>query len=170
MNRKRRIYGDRIEFSSLSCAPVNELGVVYLFGVLHKSFDFKIESIQSGFPDCIARRKIAANRWEEVRIEFEFNSRSFKTHAHNPDGVDVIVCWKHDWRHCPSSIEVIELKSILKDVEGIDSKLDQEIELNNWQRFCKEKRLQGLAFDEIAKLYKKNKTLIQKARQPRTNN
>ena len=66
-NRKR-LFGDKIAFNSLSCAPVNELGVVYLFGVLHDTFDFKIESIQSGYPDCLARRKIGNNRWEEVRI------------------------------------------------------------------------------------------------------
>ena len=59
----KRIFGDKISFKSLTCAPVNELGVVYLFGVLHDTFDFKIESIQAGFPDCIARRKIGKNRW-----------------------------------------------------------------------------------------------------------
>lgn len=75
--KRRRIFGDKIVFKSLSCAPVNELGVVYLFGVLHDIFDFKIESIQSGYPDCLARRKTGRNRWEEVRIEFEFESRSF---------------------------------------------------------------------------------------------
>ena len=41
MNSKNRIYGDKIEFASLSCAPVNELGVVYLFGVLHNSLDLE---------------------------------------------------------------------------------------------------------------------------------
>ncbi len=83
-NRRKRVFGDKINFKSLSCAPVNELGVVYLFGVLHDTFDLKIESIQAGFPDCIARRKIKHNRWEEVRIEFEFESRSFEVHRHDP--------------------------------------------------------------------------------------
>jgi hypothetical protein len=157
MNRKRRIYGDKIEFESLSCAPVNELGVVYLFGMLHKSFDFRIESIQSGYPDCIARRRVGKNRWEEVRIEFEFNSRSFQTHAHDPTGVDLIVCWKHDWKGCPSDIEVIELRTILKDVEKIDSSLQKKSELSSWQRFCQQKRLEGLDFAQIAKLWRKQK-------------
>jgi hypothetical protein len=75
-NRKR-VFGDKIQFKSLSCAPVNELGVVYLFGVLHDTFDFKIESIQAGFPDCIARRRIGANRWEEVRIGVEEIQKAF---------------------------------------------------------------------------------------------
>ena len=59
---RKRVFGDKISFMFLSCAPVNELGVVYLFGVLHDTFDFRIESIQSGFPDCIARRRFGANR------------------------------------------------------------------------------------------------------------
>jgi hypothetical protein len=42
---RRRVFGDKIEFKFLSCAPVNDLGVVYLFGVLHDIFDFKILSI-----------------------------------------------------------------------------------------------------------------------------
>jgi hypothetical protein len=62
----KRIFGKKINFKSLSCAPVNELGVVYLFGVLHDSFDFKIESIQASFPDCIARRQISRDKWEEL--------------------------------------------------------------------------------------------------------
>jgi len=93
---RQRVFGDKVQFKSLSCAPVNELGVVYLFGVLHDTFDFQIESIQAGFPDCLARRRIGANRWEEVRIEFEYESRSFVAHRHDPTGVDVIVCWKHN--------------------------------------------------------------------------
>lgn len=53
--------------------------------MLHDAFDFKIESIQSGFPDCIARRYMGSERWEELRIEFEFKSRTFLEHKHNPD-------------------------------------------------------------------------------------
>ena len=68
--RRKRVFGDKVQFKSLSCAPVNELGVVYLFGVLHETFDFKIESIQAGFPDCIARRQAGPNRGGEVGIEF----------------------------------------------------------------------------------------------------
>jgi len=56
MKKRKRTFGEKINFKSLSCAPINELGVVYLFGVLHDALDFKIESIQAGFPDCIARR------------------------------------------------------------------------------------------------------------------
>jgi hypothetical protein len=153
VNRKR-IFGDKIAFKSLSCAPVNELGVVYLFGVLHETFDFKIESIQSGYPDCVARRKVGKNRWVEIRIEFEYDSRSFKAHGHDPAGVDVIVCWKHNWKACPENIEVIELSALLGDAEQIDKQIQRKKTLTEWQLFAQQKRLEGLTFNEIARLWK----------------
>lgn len=153
-DNRKRIFGEKIGFKSLSCAPVNELGVVYLFGVLHDAFDFKIESIQSGFPDCVARRKIRQNKWEEVRIEFECDSKSFLSHKHNPDGVDVIVCWVHNWEKCPKRIEVIELTSLLGTTEQIDNDIKTKRQLNDGQKFCQQKRHEGLAFREIAKLWK----------------
>jgi len=155
-NRKR-IFGDKIAFKSLSCSPVNELGVVYLFGVLHDTFDFKIESIQAGFPDCVARRRIGSNRWEEVRIEFEFDSRSFVAHGHDPKGVDVIVCWRHNWKNCPKEIEIIELSKLMGDVEQIDTQIKMEKKLTVWQKFCQQKRLEGFGFSEIALMWKKQK-------------
>ncbi|OQW96491.1 MAG: hypothetical protein BWK74_08410 [Desulfobacteraceae bacterium A6] len=161
IENRKRIYGDKITFKSLSCAPVNELGVVYLFGVLHETFDFKIESIQAGYPDCLARRKVGKNRWEEVRIEFEYDSRSFKLHGHDPAGVDIIICWKHNWKECPKRIEVIELSSLLGDAEQIDSQIQTKKILTQWQLFAQQKRLEGLKFPEIATLWKEGK--IQKA-------
>lgn len=155
--KNKRIFGDKVDFKSLSCAPVNELGVVYLFGVLHDTFDFKIESIQAGFPDCIARRKVSDNRWEEVRIEFEYDSKSFETHGHDPDKVDIIICWQHNWENCPKNIEVIELSSLLIDVENIDEQIKVKRKLTEWQKFCQVKRLEGLEFTEIANLWKKQK-------------
>lgn len=156
----KRVFGDKVNFKSISCAPVNELGVVYLFGVQHETFDLKIESIQAGYPDCIARRKIGKNRWEEVRIEFEYESRSFEKHRHDPDGVDVIVCWVHNWKECPQRIEIIELSTILSKVEGIDGQIKEPKKLSEWQEFCQKKRLEGLKFSEIAQLWKIQKRRV----------
>jgi hypothetical protein len=154
---KGRVFGNRINFKSLACAPVNELGVVYLFGVLHDTFDLKIESIQSGFPDCIARRRIGSDRWEEVRIEFEYNSRSFVNHKHDPDRVNTIVCWNHNWNDCPAHIEVIELSSLLKDVTSINEEIKVKKKLTEYHQFCSEKRKEGFGFSEIAKMWQKRK-------------
>ena len=157
VSNSKRIFGDKINFKSLSCAPVNELGVVYLFGVLNDTFDFRIESIQAGFPDCIARRKIGKNKWKEVRIEFEYESKFFETHRYDPNQVDVIVCWIHNWKQCPKHIEVIELSTLINQAEQIDIEIKSKKKLSSWQKFCQEKRLEGLDFSEIARLWKKQK-------------
>jgi len=155
--KNRRIYGQKINFKSLSCAPSNELGVVYLFGVLHDAFDFKIESIQAGYPDCLSRRQISSDKWEELRIEFEYKSKAFVQHKHDPDKVDMIVCWKHDWTNCPDDIEVIELSSLIPDIEQIAQDVKQPGKLTAWNEFAREKRLQGLSFPEIARLWRQRK-------------
>ena len=162
--KSKRIFGQKIDFKSLSCAPANELGVVYLFGVLHDVFDFKIESIQAGFPDCIARRQLAPNRWEELRIEFEFNSKSFKQHKHDPTKVDMIVCWKHDWPDCPEYVEVIELSSKLKELADIDLEVEDPKRLSAWNKFCRQKRLEGFSFPEIAEMWHEKKGKRKKKR------
>jgi hypothetical protein len=133
--KSRRVFGSRLDFRSLACAPTNELGVVYLFGVLHDAFGFKIESIRAGFPDCIARRQLSKDRWEEVRIEFEFKSKSFLAHKHNLDGADVIVCWEHNWPECPDHIEVIELSSQLGDMESIAEEVKVPRKLSEYNNF-----------------------------------
>jgi len=107
-------YGSFINFRGLQHAPINEQGVVFLFGMICFELGFVIEAIRSGYPDCEAKRRIDRRRdqWERVRIEFEYHSSNFKEHCHDPKGCDVIVCWIHDWKECP--LEVVELKSVLE--------------------------------------------------------
>jgi hypothetical protein len=50
---------------------------------------------------------------QRVRIEFEFESRSFVKHRHPHNGCDLIVCWAHNWPQCPPNLEVIELNKVL---------------------------------------------------------
>jgi hypothetical protein len=87
--------------------PVNEQGVILLFGMVAKDLGYTIESVQNEFPDCEAKRQLGPNRWQRVNIEFEFESRNFREHRHPVSGCDVIVCWRHNWDDCP--IEVLEL-------------------------------------------------------------
>lgn len=89
----------------LEYAPVNELGVVFLFGSLARSLGFRVERIRPQFPDAIAVR--AGRR---VRLEFEYRSASFRLHGHDRRGCDVLVCWEHNWPSCPETLEVIELR------------------------------------------------------------
>jgi hypothetical protein len=109
-------YGDPLDFPFLRHEPVNELGVVLLFGMLAKELGYVVESMQAGFPDCEAKRQIGPKRWQRVQIEFEFESRNFLAHNHPLTGCDVIVCWHHNWPDCPAHIEVLELSSRIKSL------------------------------------------------------
>jgi len=109
-------YGSFLNFRGLQHAPINEQGVVFLFGMICFELGFIVEAVRSGFPDCEAKRRIDRKKdhWERVRIEFEYRSSTFREHGHNPSKCDLIVCWEHDWEECP--LEVIELKSVIKTI------------------------------------------------------
>ncbi len=112
------IYGDFINFRGLQHAPVNEQGVVFLFGMVCRELGYIVESVRSGFPDCEAKRRIrgAAGKWQRVRIEFEYQSRTFQAHGHDPDLCDIVVCWEDNWPNSP--IEVLELRSALQKLSS----------------------------------------------------
>lgn len=110
-----QLYGEPIEFRGLRHAPVNEQGVVYLFGMVSRELGFYIEAVQQGFPDCEGKYLYDAkkNLWAKARIEFEYEASSFQKHGHDSNQCDFIVCWINDWKGCP--IKVIELRTeILK--------------------------------------------------------
>ncbi len=112
----RPIYGNPIDFRGLRHEPVNEQGVVFLFGMVAKELGFMVEAVQSGFPDCEAKRQVGLSKWQRVRIEFEFESRNYRDGGHPVDGCDVIVCWRHNWPDCPAGLEIVELESIIKSL------------------------------------------------------
>jgi hypothetical protein len=105
--RDRPVYGRPLPWPELAHEPTNELGVVFVFGMMARKLGFVVHRLQAGFPDCIAMREMAPGLWQRVRIEFEFESRNFKKHKHRKDKCDVIVCWKHNWKDCP--LDVVEL-------------------------------------------------------------
>lgn len=109
-------YGSFLNFRGLQHAPVNEQGVVFLFGMVCFELGFAVEAVRTSYPDCEAKRRVNRKRdeWERVRIEFEYRSSDFRNHGHDPNGCDVIVCWEHDWSECP--LEVIELKTAINSL------------------------------------------------------
>ena len=112
----RTLYGGPIDFRGLRHEPVNEQGVVFLFGMLAKELGYMVEALQKGFPDCEAKRQIVPGRWQRVLIEFEYESKNFRDHGHPANGCDLIVCWRHNWPDCPKHIEVLELSSVIKSL------------------------------------------------------
>ncbi len=116
----RPTYGNPTQFHCLRHEPVNEQGVVLLFGMLANDLGYMIEAVQTGFPDCEAMRQITPERWQRVQIEFEFESRNFRDHGHPASGCDVIVCWRHNWDECPKNIEVVELSSVIQSLANAE--------------------------------------------------
>jgi Homing endonuclease associated repeat len=145
-SRGGRLFGELVNFRGLLHAPVNEQGVVFLFGMLAHEIGYVVEMVTTGFPDCEAKRRVGNGRWERTQIEqilqrfgrratfesgrhqevaasasliflrfaveFEFESRNFLSHGHDPSGCDLVVCWEHNWSEC--LIEVLELRSVIK--------------------------------------------------------
>ena len=113
-----RLYGPLVNFRGLMHAPLNECGVVLLFGMVARELGYVVESVTAGFPDCEAKRRVDEPNdvWERVRIEFEYESRNFVLHGHDAAGCELIVCWRNNWPDSP--LEVLELKSVLPSLAG----------------------------------------------------
>jgi hypothetical protein len=98
-----------LEGAPLRYAPTNELGVVFLFAHLARRWRLHIDAIQPNFPDCIAYQKVQGQE-KKIRIEFEYMSKNFLTHGHDPEKCDCIVCWEHNWPDAPKKLQIIELR------------------------------------------------------------
>ena len=113
---RRRKYGSLVNFRGMQHAPLNELGVVFLFGMISKELGFIVEAISNDYPDCEAKKYDPQSKtWGKIAIEFEFSSSNFKKHGHDPNICDLIVCWENDWKDCP--IDVLELSKIIKNLK-----------------------------------------------------
>ena len=106
----RPLYGEPIRHPAMANAPTNEMGVMVLFGALAGDLGFVVLRTQAAFPDCEALRRMDNGRMQRVLIEFEFESKNFLDHLHDPKGCDLIVCWKDGWTNSP--VEVIELSRL----------------------------------------------------------
>lgn len=107
--------GEPINFRGMVYAPLNEAGVVLLFSKVMDDLGIIYESSPlTGF-DMIGRQQIDKG-YVQKNIEFEYKSSNFKTHGHDVSQVDYLVCWEHDWAHCPQDLQVIELREAIKDL------------------------------------------------------
>jgi hypothetical protein len=90
------------------------MGVLSLFSMLARRLGFVLEVVQRGYPDCVAKLEVEPGRWQHVRIELEYESRTFYLHRHDPEKCDIIVCWKHNWPECPKKLWVLELREVVR--------------------------------------------------------
>jgi len=111
--KDRPLLGAPLGLPAMAYEPVNEMGVMVLFSMMAQQLGFVIESVQSGFPDCEAKIEVEPGRWQHFRIEFEYESKQFKKHGHDPNQCDLIVCWRHNWKGCPPNLQVLELSQLV---------------------------------------------------------
>jgi hypothetical protein len=109
----RPLLGEPMRVPGMAHAPVNEMGVMLLFAMVAVQLGFVVESVRAAFPDCLAKIEVEPGRWQYLRIEFEYESRAFQEHGHDPQQCDMIVCWKHNWKGCPPHLQVLELSRIV---------------------------------------------------------
>ncbi|HLY91977.1 MAG TPA: hypothetical protein VKQ89_01850 [Candidatus Angelobacter sp.] len=113
----RPVYGPLLRPYPAMHGPVEEQGVIYLFGTMAERLGYVVLHIQKHFPDCEALRQVDVDKWQRVIIEFEYESRNFLKHMHELDKCDIIVCWKHNWPECP--LEVVELSKEIAKIAKI---------------------------------------------------
>jgi hypothetical protein len=69
--RDRPEYGELLDIPALRHAPVNESGVIYLFGILAERLGFTVKHMQNDFPDCQAMRRTGRRGcWQEEVLSF----------------------------------------------------------------------------------------------------
>jgi hypothetical protein len=112
--KERPFYGSPLTAGALVHAPTNEMGVVYLCGMMAGQLGLVVTRMQTEFPDCEVMREVENGRWQRLNAEFEHESRNFLIHQHDPKGCDMIICWVHNWPECPEEIEVVELSRELR--------------------------------------------------------
>ena len=113
--QEKPVYGSPMNTAPLAHAPTNELGVVYLFGTVAGELGFMVTRLQKEFPDCEAMLHVERDRWQRLRVEFEYESRNFVVHEHDAKACDLIVCWVHNWPECPENLEVLELSAVVRE-------------------------------------------------------
>jgi len=115
----KRLYGAPMFPGPMAYAPVNEMGVVFLFGWMAPQLGYVVHWLQSEFPDCELMRRVGEDKSQPLKAEFEYESRNFLKHMHDVKGCDLIICWRHNWPECP--IEVLELRSLLPKSPGLEN-------------------------------------------------
>jgi len=109
-------------------SPVNEQGVVLLFGKIHFAIGFpSIIKVQQDFPDCKAYSIRVRGQRHRANIEFKYKSSSYYRSKRSAeqweDKVNYLVCWEHDCKSFNQKIkfvQVIALKDELKKKEVIE--------------------------------------------------
>jgi hypothetical protein len=118
--KERPLYGAPLTPLGLVHAPTNEMGVIYLCGMMAAHLGLVVTRMQPEFPDCEVMREVENGKWQRRDAEFEHESRNFLLHKHDPNECDMLICWVHNWPECPEWIEVVELSREIRRLLGGD--------------------------------------------------
>jgi len=100
-----------------SSFPSSESVVIFAFGRIYEQLERRLARVlleedrfdkinfRTQYPDA---ELIKGDK--KIRIEFELESRDFKTHSHEEKECDLVICWVHNWENC--SLKVFELQSL----------------------------------------------------------
>lgn len=83
--------------------PRNEQETIALFSSLAQALGYKFKSIGMTCPDAIL-----VKNGVDVRVEFEHKAKNFVNHKHDPNDVDLIICWENDWPGSPVPVLSLE--------------------------------------------------------------
>jgi hypothetical protein len=75
----RPTYGNPLDFRGLRHEPINENGVVFLFGMVARELGYLVEAVQAGFPGLLHRPKTSN------RITYFRNEPAAEPRAEGPD-------------------------------------------------------------------------------------
>ena len=84
--------------------------VIFLFGSIFKHLNMKDILIKDEKKGELDAQALMDDEKTTIIIEFEARSRDFKTHKHDPNICNLIVCWEHNWQDAPENIDILELR------------------------------------------------------------
>ena len=125
--------------------PRTEAETITLFKLASARLGWKIASLQTAFPDAV----IENGRGQRLVVEFEFDSRNFRQHSHDPAGCDLIVCWRDGWENPSVPVWALE------ECAGKEAQIIQKILTD----FIPKENL-SLVHQELRKVSRKNGKLV----------
>lgn len=105
----------------------NEAGAIVYFAQNCNRMGYEIEAMNAWYPDAIIKR---LSDGLLIRTEFEYESKSFFAHGHDPRECDLIICWRDNGLETP--IPIIELES------GFVPDIKFATELEKELQYCKD--------------------------------
>jgi len=84
--------------------PANEAETIAFYQAAQDRWGWRIVHLQREFPDAV----IENARGQVLVVEFEYESRNFYYHGHDPRGCDLVICWRHNWPDAPLPVWALE--------------------------------------------------------------